>query len=323
MLGRRHRSPSSSPPPNHRRRLNLRRSEDNHGFEDLHTGEDEGGDQCPEEDEREVEHNGDVHGVEEEPRGESNDAENSSDHAEKGGKGGRARQQKKKKCTTHGAAAPAAWIVDPRRRVEEGTIMDRDLREEEFIPSRPLEEDEYQAIGHISQSTLSQPGLLTLPPEPENQVLHYPGYHFVLDLVLACRSFLSNQDDTLMQIFEFLRSTNTYSTDSRRTTEAVMAFDSLENLAARCGRAEENIAVTHFVFMVNAIQLRCKVIRFVSPSLLWCYLNPYCPSTCDTTKKKKTGVLKTIKSQKTVRTLAAYVSDGAKFCLLAGGGLFF
>jgi hypothetical protein len=45
-------------------------------------------------------------------------------------------------------------------------------------------------------------------------------------------------------------------------------------------------------------------------------------STCDTTKETKTKVLKTIKSQKTVRTLSAYVSDGAKFCLLAGGGVF-
>jgi hypothetical protein len=52
-----------------------------------------------------------------------------------------------------------------------------------------------------------------------------------------------------------------------------MAFDSLKNLASRCGQAEENIVVSHFVFMLNAIQLRCKVIRFVFPISCSVYLN--------------------------------------------------
>lgn len=146
-----------------------------------------------------------------------------------------------------------------------------DLREEVFFPSRPLEEIEegqHQVLGHISQL-----GLLTLPPEPENQVLHYPGYYFVLNIVLACRSFLSNQDDTVTKIFQFLSSTKAYSADSRKATQTVMAVDNLENLAARCAQADKNIAATHFIFMVNAIQLHCKVIRFVSSSLLQYNLN--------------------------------------------------
>jgi hypothetical protein len=119
------------------------------------------------------------------------------------------------------------------------------------------EEGQHQAIG-ISP-------LLIQASEPENQVLHYPGYHFVLDLVLACRCFLSNPtnaNNSVVKIFQFLNSKDRYSAESQR---AVMAFDSLENLAARCSQAEENIAVTQFVFMLNAIQLRCKVIRFVFP----------------------------------------------------------
>ena len=43
-------------------------------------------------------------------------------------------------------------------------------------------------------------------------------------------------------------------------------------------------------------------------------------STCDTMKRKKMPVLQAIKSRKCPRTLARYISDGAKFCLLAGGG---
>jgi hypothetical protein len=58
-----------------------------------------------------------------------------------------------------------------------------------------------------------------------------------------------------------------------------------------------------------------------SPFLVCYNIDSLSPSTCDTTKKTKTEVLKTIKSGKTVRTLASYVSDGAKFCLLAGGGM--
>lgn len=43
-------------------------------------------------------------------------------------------------------------------------------------------------------------------------------------------------------------------------------------------------------------------------------------SACKTTKKKKTPILEGIKSRRCTRTLARYVSDAAKFCLLAGGG---
>jgi hypothetical protein len=177
-------------------------------------------------------------------------------------KGGDRRQgRRKKKCPTRGAAAPAPWIVDPRARAGEGNIDDEDLIEEEFFPSQQLgvgEEGQPQSIGRIS--------LLTIPPEPENQILHYPGYHFVLDLVLACRCFLSNpsNEDSITNMFRFINSTNPSSAETQRT-RTVMAFDSLENLAARCSQAEENIGVTYFVFMVNAIQLRCKVIRSVSP----------------------------------------------------------
>jgi hypothetical protein len=193
---------------------------------------------------------------------------NASDYTKKSGRRGgtgRGRGRRQRKCRTRGAAAPSPWIVDPRPHAEEGNVNDEDLREEEFFPSQQIEVNG-QEIG-----CFSPPELLNRPPEPENQVLLYPGYHFVLDLVLACRCFLANplnENNAILKIFQYLKSTdatnptNCYSAESQR---AVMAFDSLENLAARCSQAEENIAVTHFIFMLNAIQLRCKVIRFVLP----------------------------------------------------------
>lgn len=279
MLGGRGRSRTPTPPPNYRRRLNL------YGLE---SGQDErrgevlcaGGDKCRgegvcmancpcnrNEQLGEDECQDDLNGNEDDPRDEDHDTVHGSDHGndyeEKSGRrgGGRSRGigRRKRKCRSRGAAAPPPWIVDPRRPcAEEGNIDDVDLGEEEFFPSRQIEaneEGQHQAIGCVFP-----PALLTQPPEPENQVLHYPGHHFVLDLVLACRCFLSNENDSIMKIFQFLNETNQYSAESQKI---VMAFDSLENLAARCSQAEENIAVTHFVFMLNAIQLRCKVIRFV------------------------------------------------------------
>ena len=121
-------------------------------------------------------------------------------------------------------------------------------------PSRP---SQHQPFGCISPEN-----------QPENQVLHYPGYHFVLDLVLACQHILSNSENeinSIMNIFQFLKSTNATNDCSAESLRTVMPVDSLKNLAARCSQAEENIGVTHFVFVLNAIQLRCKVIRYIFP----------------------------------------------------------
>lgn len=272
VLGRRGRSPTLSPPPNYRRRLNFCGpiiGQDERRGEDLCAS----GDKCLGNCTSDREDHEDVcggeasdgcrsNGVEDDPRVEDHDAGQGSDDVKKSGGrvGGRGRSRQNKKCRTRGAAAPAPWIVDPRPCAEEGNINNEDLREEEFFPSRQIEVNEnghHQAIGFISQ--------LTQQPEAENQILHYSGHHFVLDLVLACRCFLSNplnESNSIVKIFQFLNSSNHYSAESLRT---VMVVDSLDNLAARCSQAEENIASTHFVFMLNAIQLRSKVIRFVSP----------------------------------------------------------
>ena len=178
-----------------------------------------------------------------------------NDYVERQGQGQRRSNGKeisakaKKKCRTRGAAAPAAWIVDPRPSTAEGCINDEDLQEEEFCPSQRIPE------GHAN-----------MQPEPETQVLSFPSYHFVLDLVFACwcpLSDTSNEGDPIMRIFQFLEGGIANAGNGRGRIGTIMAVDSLDNLAARCALAEENMAITDFVFMINAIQLRCKVIRFV------------------------------------------------------------
>ena len=171
------------------------------------------------------------------------------------GRGGRGNPQRR--CPPRGAIAPPAWTHDPRM------VRDSDLQEETFEPS--------QVIQERSDNQLQQPGPIPGPsphPEPENQVLSSPGYHFVLDLAVACRKFLDNPENSqhpVYQIFDILKNGDNPSGGgaSQSRLLSIMTVDTLENIADRCIMAEENMAVTNFVFMVNAIQLRCKVIRLV------------------------------------------------------------
>ena len=160
-------------------------------------------------------------------------------------------------CKTHGGAAPPVWTYDPR------PALDTDLGEEDFHRAQNVQTDSE------TQQTDDVPRGSYIRPEPENQVLSSPGYHFVLDLAMACRKYHLNgpgEENPISQIFELLKTASTV--ESARIKAAsqigsIIAVDSLENIAKRCAMAEQNSTVMDFVFMINAIQLRCKVIRFV------------------------------------------------------------
>ena len=215
---------------------------------------------------------------------------------------GTGRNAKDSNC---GAAAPPAWTYDPR------PALDKDLSEEEFYGSKELPKTNIPYVR----------------PEPEIQVLSSPGYHFVVDLALACRKFLRDapgEENPIHQIFELVKTSGTLESDTSARLGSVMVVDSLENIAARCRMADVNSKVMDFVFMINAIQLRCKVIRlsfFLYTADLTCS-DRFKSSICKAKGWKKTPVLESIKGGKHSRTLARYVSDAAKFCLLAGGGVF-
>lgn len=148
------------------------------------------------------------------------------------------------------------------------------MQEEVFELSATIQEQDDR---HNDQ--LQQPGPIPGPsacPEPENQALSSPGYHFVLDLATACRTYIfepENSVNPITQIFNILRNGTSSSEDVRAQSRllSIMSVDTLENIADRCIMAEENVAVTDFVFMVNAIQLRCKVIRLVVSILFHIY----------------------------------------------------
>ena len=56
---------------------------------------------------------------------------------------------------------------------------------------------------------------------------------------------------------------NLQGSDGQPST-SLMAEDSVENIARRCGRLEESIASMDFLYMLNVIQFRTKVIMCVS-----------------------------------------------------------
>lgn len=180
------------------------------------------------------------------------------------GRGGRGRRGRGRggggnsqpRCPPRGAIAPSAWVHDPR------VVHNSDLQEEIFEPSQIIQ-------GHVDNQ-LQQPGPIpgsSARPEPEIPAISCPGYHFVLDLAVACRKVIDNQgnsQDPMHEIFEILQQQDQPSKDAGKSRLlSIMTVDTLENIADRCIMAEENEAVTNFVFMVNAIQLRCKVIRSV------------------------------------------------------------
>lgn len=104
--------------------------------------------------------------------------------------------------------------------------------------------------------------------EPESPALSLEAHHFVLELSLACHRFLNDSpqddpDNPLKQVVRLLEANNSSRLAEAAAARLEFAFsqDSLESLAMRCSIAEENIMLNSFSFMLNTIQLRCKVIR--------------------------------------------------------------
>lgn len=164
-------------------------------------------------------------------------------------------------CKTRGAAAPAVWTYDPR------PALDADLAEEEFHQAQAQAQNVQEDTRTQEADSVSRG--LSIHPAREKQLISAPGYHFILDLAMACRKYHVNgpgEENPISQIFNLLKTASTLESDRIKAAlqvGSIMAVDSLEHIANRCARAEQNSTVMDFVFMINAIQLRCKVIRFV------------------------------------------------------------
>jgi hypothetical protein len=126
---------------------------------------------------------------------------------------------------------------------------------DEDAPGEELPEEGFQPA-----QLLSRPGLET-PSIPER------ASHFVLALALACRNIIEDkQSDSaaVSQLFMLLKRRGGKEIDQSELREGMTWTDDmviLEDLAKKCILAEETAMSLDFVYMVNCIQLRCKVIR--------------------------------------------------------------
>jgi len=165
----------------------------------------------------------------------------------------------------HGVAGRRRLRPRPRRDSPRGA--GGRLRGLRPAPAAPLDSDEEQegdeeiedefrpAIENMSPSNQSA----AADPVSEQQSLPNRAHHFMLAISMVCENVVENSEDSsyVSEVFQSLSE----GTDLSSTVPSVMATDSLENLAMRCILAEDTAACLDFVYMLNCIQLRCKIIR--------------------------------------------------------------
>ncbi|KAF8870024.1 hypothetical protein CPB84DRAFT_1855840 [Gymnopilus junonius] len=146
----------------------------------------------------------------------------------------------------------------------------------------------------------------------EQQLLSNQASHMMLAAALvgqaACQASeerASGDVISLLEEFQTLKQSEKERSQlpATRNRAQVMMFDSLANLAARCYYAEQATAVTEFVYMLCCIQFCLLLIQIAH------YMGEH-----------KTDVLKHLVTGYSESTLARYIDDGGKFCLLAGAG---
>jgi hypothetical protein len=192
-------------------------------------------------------------------------------------KGKTVKAKGKKKCREkRGAVAPPrVWIRDPRPRQVDSNAINLDVLEQSFQPSQVIP-DAQQCL------TSANPWQATNNVEVESQNLSQDGNHFLLDLSMACRAFRadpSNCQNTISGFLQLLKRggeqsggksgerSSERSSEQSRFTQAIrshMSVDGLLDLADRCALTEQAGAVASFAYMINCIQLRCKVIESVN-----------------------------------------------------------
>ena len=229
------------------------------------------------------------------------------------------RRKKRKRGGTSKSSAPDP---SPAKRIcnRGGTkAIKRHRRDDRPQESHFHSEDEVPGDEALEQSLLPSEGLDD--SYAEKQCLPEKARHFVLALSLACRDVTGNTSSgalcSISQLFQPLQGLLPDPKELPASDD-----DSLENLAMRCIRSETLVSNLDFVYMLNCIQLRCKVLRHVFVILADLLLLTGCLfcSISIQTKTAPTTILAGVKTSRSRATLFRYMSDGAKFCLLAGGG---
>ena len=164
--------------------------------------------------------------------------------------------KRRKKRRREGLQTGAPGPAELRICVRGGTrVVKRSRQEDQPQESHYQSDEEVHAEEPCEQ--LFSPGRMTASAAPEIQRLPERASHFVLALVLACRDVVANENSPAScSVFQLLQSLKGLASRQPQPSE-----DSLEDLALRCIRAEELVSSLDFVYMVNCIQLRCKLVK--------------------------------------------------------------
>lgn len=98
-------------------------------------------------------------------------------------------------------------------------------------------------------------------PVVEHQALNHVASVFFLMVADCCARATTGELWPLLEgMFQILQPTASTEINSTAISSA-MATDSLENLVSRLGQIERNLSGFNFIYMLDTIQLRAKVVR--------------------------------------------------------------
>lgn len=115
---------------------------------------------------------------------------------------------------------------------------------------------------HVNgKSTNSEGNIGIETPVVEHQALNHVASAFFLMIADCCIKATMGESWPLLEgMFQILQPTTSREPSSIVASSA-MAVDSLENLVLRLGQIEKNLIGFNFIYMLDTIQLRGKVVR--------------------------------------------------------------
>jgi hypothetical protein len=177
--------------------------------------------------------------------------------------GGTSTRKRKKRRRTEGTAPPPI----PAERCKRGgtKVAKHSSRSDRPQKNHYQSDEEVRGEEPLEQNFLpAQNVSAEADSHPEKQCLPERAAHFVLAVSLACRDVIANANsEASCSVFQLFQSLQGLAPNELQSED-----DSLQNLALRCIRAEQVVSSVDFVYMLNCIQLRCKVVRQVAVLLL-------------------------------------------------------
>lgn len=147
-----------------------------------------------------------------------------------------------------------------------GKIHGKKLKIRGDIPVKPSKKTHALRLArrHRNMNEMNSNGDLNIETEPplvEHQALNHIASAFFLMIADSCTKATKGDLWPLLEGMLQLLQPTTFMDSSSIGASSSMATDSLENLALRLGQIEKNLTGFNFIYMLDTIQLRSKVVR--------------------------------------------------------------